>query len=306
MRSRPLISAIPLVLTLSSAFVGAANAQEAPATPTTVAPAPAAAEAPLLAPEANPPSPAPAAAPAAAPPAPAAPKIDLRQPASAADCAPKEDEASEGAGLFFIGVGFFDFAALNRRLRANGYESIDDGLTLIGGEGHAVLPSGFVVGARGGGLLSSDGRGPNGYERSFGGGFGMLDLGLALVQTRPILVTLTSGLGGYGLSLGISDRQSASFDAVLADPARSSSVSRGGLLVGLALGVDGRVPIGPVERGRQGFFTLGARLGALYGPPLGGWGMSEGGDATSGPGRGLIGAYGALAVGFGGGSVERW
>jgi hypothetical protein len=304
MRARTVIARIALALSLTAAFAPVASAQEAPAPSTTAAPASASPEAPVVAPQATPPVPAVSPAPAAPPPAPAA-KIDLRQPESAPDCAPK-DEASEGAGLFFIGIGFFDFAALNRRLRANGYESIDDGLTLIGGEGHAVLPSGFVVGARGGGILSSDGRGPNGYERSFGGGYGMLDLGLALVRTRPILVTLTSGLGGYGLSLGISERQSAPFDAVLQDPARSSSVSRGGLLVGLTLGVDGRVPIGPVERGRQGFFTLGARLGALYGPPLGGWGLDEGGDATSGPGRGLIGAYGALAVGFGGGAVDRW
>jgi hypothetical protein len=236
--------------------------------------------------------------------APARPKIDLSTPQEKPDCV-DPDEPAEGAGVFFIGLGFFDFAALNRRLRANGYESIDDTITVIGGEGHAILPSGFVMGAHGGALLSSDGRGPNGFERSFGGGFGMLDLGLALVRTRPLLVTLTSGIGGYGMSLGISERQSASFDAVLQSPARSSSVSRGGLLVGLGLGVDGRVPVGKVERGRRGFFTLGGRIGALYGPPLGGWGLAEGGDATSGPGRGLAGVYGALAVGFGGGPVAE-
>jgi len=230
------------------------------------------------------------------------PKIELRVPEQKPDCIP-EDEPAEGAGVFFIGVGLFDFAALNRRLRANGYEAIDDGITVIGGEGHAILPSGFVVGVHGGGLISSDGRGPNGFERSFGGGFGMLDLGLALVRTQPLLLTLTSGIGGYGMSLGISNRQSASFDDVLQNPARTSSISRGGMLVGLALGVDGRVPIGRVERGRRGFFTLGARIGGLYGPPLGGWGLAEGGDATSGPGRGLTGVYGALAVGFGGGPV---
>jgi hypothetical protein len=171
-------------------------------------------------------------APAAAPAAPASstPKIDLRTPTEKPDCIP-EDEPAEGAGVFFIGVGFFDFAALNRRLRANGYEPIDDGITVIGGEGHAILPGGFVVGAHGGGLISSDGRGPNGFERSFGGGFGMLDFGLALVRTQPLLLTLTSGLGGYGMSLGISNRQSASFDDVLQNPARTSSISRGGMLV---------------------------------------------------------------------------
>jgi hypothetical protein len=245
------------------------------------------------------PSPAPAPAPVVAP---APRKINLTLPEEKPECVSK-DEPAEGAGMFFVGVGFFDFSALNRRLRAAGYETIDDGLTLLGGEGRAIMPSGFVAGARGGALLASDGHGPNGFERSFSGGFGMLDLGFALIRTPALLLTLTSGLGGYGVSLGISDRQSVRFDDVLQAPARSSSVSRGGLLVGLALGLDGRVPVGTVERGRRGFFTLGARVGALYGPPLGGWGLDEGGDATAGPGRGLTGVYGALAIGFGGGPV---
>jgi len=214
----------------------------------------------------------------------------------------REGEPSEGAGAFFIGAGFFDFAALNHRLRANGYEAVDTRMTMLGGEGHAVTPTGFVVGARGGALLSPDGSGPDGLQRTFGGGFGMVDFGFAFVRREALLLTLTSGLGGYGLSLGIGDQQSASFDDVLANPRRSSTLSRGGLLVGLTLGVDGRVPMGPVEQGRRGFFTLGGRIGGLYGPPIGSWGISEGGDATGGPGPGLVGAYAALAIGFGGGN----
>src|SRR5690349_9696378 len=54
--------------------------------------------------------------------APARPKIDLSTPQEKPDCV-DPDEPAEGAGVFFIGLGFFDFAALNRRLRANGYES---------------------------------------------------------------------------------------------------------------------------------------------------------------------------------------
>jgi len=200
-----------------------------------------------------------------------------------------------------LGLGLFDFSSLNHHLRASGYEAIHLPLTLIGGEGHAVLPSGFVVGARGGALLSSDGSGPDGLRRTFGGGFGTLDFGYALVHQRALLLTVTTGLGGYGMELGIGDGQSVPFDEVLQNPRRSSSVARGGVLLGLTIGIDGRVALGPAKDGGQGFFTLGARIGALYAPPIGSWSLSQGGDATGGPGLSLAGGYAALAIGFGGG-----
>jgi hypothetical protein len=168
------------------------------------------------------------------------------------------------------------------------------------------MPSGFIMGARGAAILTPDGGGPDGLQRSFGGGFGMIDLGFALIHASPLLVSLTGGIGGYGTALGIGNGQSASFDSALANPRRSTSISRGGLLTGLTLGIDGRVPVGePDAKGRHGFFTLGARLGVLYGPPLGGWSLAQEGKATDGPGAGLAGVYAALALGFGGGREGR-
>lgn len=43
----------------------------------------------------------------------------------------------------------------------------------------------------------------------------------------------------------------------------------------------------------------------LYGPPIGGWDVSEGDEATDGPRTGLTGGYAALAIGFGGGSMRE-
>lgn len=215
-----------------------------------------------------------------------------------------------------MGPGFFDLSALNNRLAANGYQRIDGMLPIIGGEGHAVFASGFVGGGRGAAILGGSGDGPGNQRTHFGGGFGMADFGLALVRSPQLLFTLTAGIGGYGLGLDINDEQSAKFDDVLKAPARSITLSRGGLLVGLTLGIDGRVPIGRAERGRRGFFTLGARLGALYGLPTGGWSLPEGTRASAGPTGALTGAYAAQAVSFGGGvearhseraqSVEHW
>lgn len=147
------------------------------------------------------------------------------------------------------------------------------------------------------------GEGPDGLQTHLGGGLGMLDLGFALVHTRSLLFTLTGGIGGYGLSLRIDDEGSARFDDVLREPTRGSELSAAGLLVGLTLGLDGRVPIGKPDKGRRGFFTLGARAGALYGPPLGGWSLPYE-DVRGGPSSKLLGVYAALAIGFGGGRAD--
>lgn len=202
--------------------------------------------------------------------------------------------------MFLLGAAFFNLSSLNDRLAANGYERLSDVATLIGGEGRAIFDNGFLIGARGAGFFYPDADGPNSVQADFGGGFGMLDVGVAFVRRQHVDLTLTAGLGGYGWSLSLSDRASDSFDDVLQNPARSASVGRGGLLTGLTLGCDARVPFGPIERGRRGFFTIGARLGVLYGPALGGWGLGEGGEATGGPDDALFGAFAAAAIGFGG------
>jgi hypothetical protein len=188
---------------------------------------------------------------------------------------------------------------LEDRLTANGYESLPWARPIIGGEGHAVLPSGFVVGAWGAALLGPGSSGPNDYTATLSGGFGMLDLGFALVHRRAALLSLLAGIGGYGYSVDIGNGSSTSFDDALANPARSTSVGTGGVLGSLTLGFDGRVDIGEPKAGRQGFFSLGARLGVLYGPPIGEWSLANEGTATGGPTTGLTGGFAAMAVGFG-------
>jgi hypothetical protein len=224
---------------------------------------------------------------------------------SAQPCKPcearEEGAPSEGAGTFLFGAAMLDVSALNDRLSANGYEHITSVMTVIGGEGHAVFPSGLVLGGHGAAVIGPRGEGPANLQTEFGGGFGMFDLGYAPVHTPALLFTVSGGIGGYGLSLRIGDDQNARFDDVLANPKRGTTLSQGGFLVGLTAGIDGHIPLGKTERGRRGFFTLGARVGALYGPSLGNWGLPDGSDAKGEPNTGLTGGYAAIALGFGGG-----
>jgi hypothetical protein len=214
------------------------------------------------------------------------------------------EEPAEGMGQFMLGAGLFDWSRLNDRLAANGYERIPNTMTIIGAEGHAVLASGFVIGGRGAAIISPEGDGPNAFTRSFGGGFGMADLGFAPVHTQTLLLAVLAGIGGYGVSLDISEESSAAFDSVLVDPERSASLSTGGLMGALTLAFDVRVPVGQPKRRQQGFFTLGARVSGMYGPPMGDWELAEDRTATGGPSQSLLGAAATLAVGFGGGNLH--
>jgi hypothetical protein len=220
------------------------------------------------------------------------------------DCPPCEElEDVEGFGEFLLAAGWFDWSKISDRLAGQGYERIPEVSTLIGGEGRAIFGSGFVVGARGAAILTPDGDGPGDFTRSFGGGFGMVDLGFALVHTRSFLLTTTAGIGGYGVSIDISEESSVPFDDALNDPERSVSLGTGGVLGALTLAFDGRVAVGSAERGRQGYFTLGARVGGMYGPPMGEWSLSTDRSATSAPSQSLLGAYTGVAIGFGGGKA---
>jgi hypothetical protein len=214
---------------------------------------------------------------------------------------PQEDRGPgpEAFGGPFFGPGLFALSPLNDRLRANGYQTVPPLMTLIGGEGHTVYRSGFIFGARGAGLLSPTRNGPGQLETRFGGGFGLLDFGYALVRRDPLLLSLYGGLGGYGTSFDINSGQSQSFDAVLQNPQQGSSLGRAGLLLAATLAFDARIPVGSGQHAGQNFVFIGVRVSGLFGPALGSWSLAQA-NATHGPALGLNGGFAALAIGFGG------
>jgi hypothetical protein len=229
------------------------------------------------------------------------------RPAAQPPCAPcrREHKGVEGAGGFMIGIVWIDLSELNDALKAAGYEELDTAMTLLGGQALAVFPSGFVVGGHGAAILAPSADGPDSFRASFSGGYGMADLGFAFLHTRALLLTLTGGIGGYGMGLHISERRAFAFDDVLENPRRSTSLNVGGLLVGLTLGFDGRVPIGDVdEKGMRPFFSLGVRAGGMYGPPMSEWSLDDRSESPGGPNTTLSAAYVALVLSFGGAPAE--
>jgi hypothetical protein len=295
--ARALASFIFVLVLSARASAQTATPPAAPITPAEPSTPPAVVDAP------------PAPPPAAQPVSPAAPAqsvaVETRLPV--APCAPcrRKHDGVEGAGGFMIGIVWIDLSELNDALSAAGYEELDTAMTLLGGQAHAIFPSGFVVGGHGAAILAPSAGGPEGFRASFDGGFGMADFGFAFLHTRAFLITLTGGIGGYGMGLHISEHRAFAFDDILDNPRRSASLSVGGLLVGLTLGFDGRVPIGQVdEEGMRPFFSLGVRAGGMYGPPISEWSLDDGNESPGGPSSTLSGAYVALVLSFGGAPAE--
>lgn len=216
--------------------------------------------------------------------------------------APCDDDRDDvgGAGVFMLGVAFTDLSDLNRHLSRNGYERIDSAIAVIGGQGFALFDTGLIIGGHGGAFLVPTADGPDAYRADVGGGFGMADFGFAFVRTPSMLLMATVGIGGYGMGLTITERLSLDFDDVLNEPRRSSTMSAGGVLGGIMLGFDGRVPLGAVDKhGMRPFFTVGVRAGGMYAPALGEWSLADGSELSRAPTTALSAAYAGVALGFG-------
>lgn len=202
-------------------------------------------------------------------------------------------------GIFF-GAGMFDMSALNDALRGQGYEQLDDMTPVIGAELRAIHPSGFVSGLTGVAIFGIKGDGPDSLKTKWSGGYGLIDFGYAPVRLDALSLSLSAGIGGYSVRFDVMDRSPADFADVLETPRRELSVSHGGLLFGLLLRVDGRIPVGKVRNARQGYIALGLRVTGLWGPSLGDWSSAASGSQIDhGPTARLMGATAALILGWG-------
>lgn len=202
-------------------------------------------------------------------------------------------------GITF-GGGFFDLSSMNDRLAANGYERLTGPFAVLGGEMRDIHENGFVTGIYGAAILDKNGDGPDGLRSKWSGGFGLVELGYAPVRFRYFTLSLSAQFGGFGVSLDITESGNARFDDVLAMPRRGTSLSQGGLLFGLMLRADGRIPIGDTHHDRQSYLAIGLRVNGLWGPAFGDWAFAENNyDAKNGPNANLTGAYAALVLGWG-------
>lgn len=205
-----------------------------------------------------------------------------------------------GAGFFAIGTsvaGGID--NLNGRLEAMGYPTFQSAALSIGGGGYGIVGQRVLLGGEGHGLIRPA-QSFQGRNVSVGGGYGLATLGYLAVARSPLRVYPQVGVGAGGFTVDIgSAGEATEFDEVLDDPNRRAELSRGSLLVSLALNATYELFSAPDEAGG---LRIGVQAGYLFAPFSGEWQLDDnplddGPDTT-----GFDGPFIRLLIGGGGGN----
>lgn len=220
----------------------------------------------------------------------------LNPPAPTAGPTPKLGGLSAFGGVMIVDMGpVNDRLQEQRALYPNDLPVI---FPLLGGQGFGLF-SRFVIGGSGAGLLSRTVDAANDRKVSASGAWGTFDFGYQLLRVNGFLIAPVLSLGGYGMNVTVAPKGEANFDESLSNPTRSLSLSNNGFLTGVSV-IAQTVILGKgaqVKGARTGY-TLGLRLGGLYGFPVHGW-TSNGATVNGDPPFGLRGGYLALSLGAG-------
>jgi hypothetical protein len=202
----------------------------------------------------------------------------------------------------FGGVMLVDMGPINDRLqeqRALYPSDLPVVFPLLGGQGFGLF-SRFLIGGSGAGLLSRSVDAANDRKISATGAWGTFDFGYQLLRVNGFLIAPVLSMGGYGMNVTVASKGEVSFDDVLQSPTRSATLTNNGFLMGFSVIAQTILigkPTAQIPNARTGW-SLGVRLGGLYGIPLRGW-RSNGENVTGDPPFGLRGGYVALSLGAG-------
>jgi len=201
----------------------------------------------------------------------------------------------------FGGVMIVDMGPVNDRLqeqRALYPSDLPVVFPLLGGQGFGLF-SRFLIGGSGAALLSRSVDAADDRKISASGAWGTFDFGYQLLRVNGFLIAPVLSLGGYGMNVTVASKSETNFDDALSNPTRSLSLSNNGFLTGISvLAQTVLVGKGAQVPGARAGYTLGLRLGGLYGFPVHGW-TSNGSSVNGDPPFGLRGGYAALSLGAG-------
>lgn len=226
----------------------------------------------------------------------------LAQPAwaqrrGARDRGEPDREEIAGRGFFQAGYIGLDMDDLNASLVGAGYPSLDGTFLTLGGGGYGHHGR-FLIGGEGHGLLGSEETTVGGARQlDPSGGYGLFRLGYMAFSRSGLDVFPVFGIGGGGMSLKISERSAPTFDDVLADPERSSTLSTGMFLLDLSLAVHYRVRVERSDEGDGGGLLLGLQTGYTFAPGDPSWDLDEINSVAGGPDLQIEGFYIRLSLG---------
>jgi len=216
--------------------------------------------------------------------------------------APTDGPAPKLGGIsLLVGVAIADMGPINDHLAANRAafpHDLPSVHPMFGGQGYGLF-SRFLIGGSGAAIFSRTVDAADDRKISASGGWGTFDFGYQVLRVNGFIIAPVISVGGYGMTLTVAQKGAVNFDQGLSVN-RSTTMSNEGILTGLSL-IANTVVLGrgaQVPGARTGW-TLGLRVGALYGFPVRGF-RADGAEVTGDPSYGLRGGYAALSIGLGG------
>lgn len=202
-----------------------------------------------------------------------------------------------GAALYLmLGNNSLDLDALNNKLAANGYSTLEKNFVMFGVGGHAVMDD-WIVGGEAH-WMNQQKISSNAYNLYVTGGYFMANAGYVIRRSDSYMIYPMAGIGFGTITLNIQSATSPTFDQALANPKSGTQLTHTSAVFNLALAADGLAPVMHVGNGVHMPFTFGFRAGYLFSTPLGGWQSMEG-DASGGPALSFTGPYLQVIMGLG-------
>jgi hypothetical protein len=227
----------------------------------------------------------------------------IGSPLGAAAQAPAaERPTTSGRGFFMAGYQRLGLRGLNRDLGNAGYPALERHYLTLGGAGLGTRGR-FLIGGEGHALLGGNETTAGGaLQLSTSGGFGLFRVGYLAVSSATFDLYPLLGIGGGGMGLKIIERDAPTFDEVLADPGRSSSLDTGMFLLDVSLAANYRIDMREGDDGPGGFL-LGVHVGYTFAPGDTSWKLDGINSVAGGPTLQIEGPY--VRVSIGGWGSER-
>jgi opacity protein-like surface antigen len=217
--------------------------------------------------------------------------------------APAFAPATRAMGYFSLGLHVNDMKEFQSRLDRSGvgYPAEAKNYLVIGGGG-LFCGRRLVVGGEGFGLISPQ-RAGGGYRTSLSGGYGIVQVGYAVINAERFTLYPLLGFGGGAFTWRVQrDVVPSSFEETIERPEMGVSLLNASFILQAALGADYWLRLGQGDRGTS-CLVIGLRLGYTYSPFGDNWELQmydQASELAGGPTLGITGPFLRLVVGWGG------
>lgn len=213
-------------------------------------------------------------------------------------------QAHESDGKAFHGFSIFVMAgaqrirtgALNGDLAARGQPGFEHTFASLGAGVQASLGR-VLLGLEGAGLVERRAESVQ-FDRTLSGGYGMADVGYAVLDSRHVRLYPMAGIGVGGVTFASRRQGVPTFGDLLDSPDWAARLSSVELVLQAAVGGDYVVWTGERD-GKSRHLSVGVRAGYTFAPAAGAWRLG-GTRVVGGPAVRIEGAYARLVVSFGG------